>query len=99
MFPVCKEQLQLVGITAMFIASKYEEVYYPEIGDFVYITDNSYTSEEIRQMERIMLRTVGYNLASPGSLHFLRRYSKIAKVQSVLQMPLKSVYSQCLSSD
>merc|ERR1712098_733930 len=44
-------KLQLVGVTAMFIASKVEEMYAPEINDFVYITDNAYTAVEIRQME------------------------------------------------
>jgi hypothetical protein len=32
-----------VGVTAMLIASKYEEIYAPEVRDFVYITDNAYT--------------------------------------------------------
>ena len=38
-----RNNLQLVGVTAMLIASKYEEIYAPEIRDFVYITDNAYT--------------------------------------------------------
>ncbi len=45
------KQLQLVGVTAMLIACKYEEMYPPEIGDFVYITDHAYTSSQIRKME------------------------------------------------
>ena len=31
----------------MFLASKYEEMYAPEIGDFVYITDNAYTKTRV----------------------------------------------------
>ena len=42
-----RNNLQLVGVTAMLIASKYEEIYAPEVRDFVYITDNAYTKEEI----------------------------------------------------
>ena len=42
-----RTNLQLVGVTAMLIASKYEEIYAPEVRDFVYITDNAYTKEEI----------------------------------------------------
>jgi hypothetical protein len=38
-------------VTAMLIASKYEEIYAPEVKDFVYITDNAYTKDEILQME------------------------------------------------
>lgn len=40
---VSKSRLQLVGVTALFIASKYEEIYPPELKDFVYITDRAYT--------------------------------------------------------
>ena len=46
-----RTNLQLVGVTAMLIASKYEEIYAPEVRDFVYITDNAYTKEEILLME------------------------------------------------
>lgn len=44
---VNRTKLQLVGVTSMLIASKYEEIYAPEVRDFVYITDNAYTKEEI----------------------------------------------------
>ena len=37
--------LQLVGVTAMFIASKYEEIYAPEVKDFAYVTDSAYTKK------------------------------------------------------
>lgn len=40
---VSKSRLQLVGVTALFIASKYEEIYPPELKDFVYITDGAYS--------------------------------------------------------
>lgn len=42
---VQRANYQLVGVTAMLIASKYEEIYAPEIRDFVYITDKAYTKE------------------------------------------------------
>lgn len=38
-----KEQVQLIGVTAMLIASKYEEIYPPSVKDFVYMTKNAYT--------------------------------------------------------
>lgn len=31
----------------MFIASKYEEIYAPDIKDFVYVCDKAYSKEEI----------------------------------------------------
>lgn len=35
----------------MFIASKYEEIYAPSVKDFVYVTDNAYTKNEVLEME------------------------------------------------
>jgi cyclin B len=75
---VPKEKLQLVGVTSMFVASKYEEMYAPEIGDFVYITDHSCSKHDIRIMECLLLRSLGFNLGRPLPIHFLRRYSKAA---------------------
>ncbi|XP_072904298.1 G2/mitotic-specific cyclin-B1-like isoform X2 [Hemitrygon akajei] len=80
--PVTKKNLQLVGVTAMFIASKYEEVYPPEIGDFVIITDNAYTTAQVRQMERWILKKLCFSLGKPVPLHFLRRASKVADVSA-----------------
>ncbi|EHB14336.1 G2/mitotic-specific cyclin-B1 [Heterocephalus glaber] len=75
-----KKMLQLVGVTAMFIASKYEEMYPPEIGDFAYVTNNTYTKHQIRQMEMKILRMLTYGLGHPLPLYFLRRASKIGEV-------------------
>lgn len=79
-YSIKRNKLQLVGVTAMFLASKVEEMYAPEINDFVYITDNAYTSGEIRQMELRILNTLGFNFSRPLPLHFLRRNSKAGDV-------------------
>lgn len=73
---VTKMQLQLVGVTAMFLASKYEEMYVPAIEDFVYMTDNTYTKSEIRLMEISILKALNFMFGKPLPLHFLRRFSK-----------------------
>merc|ERR1712227_234052 len=79
-YSIRRNKLQLVGVTAMFIASKVEEMYAPEINDFVYITDNAYSAGEIRQMELRILNTLGFNFSRPLPLHFLRRNSKAGDV-------------------
>merc|ERR1711881_134634 len=79
-YSIKRNKLQLVGVTAMFLASKVEEMYAPEINDFVYITDNAYTAGEIRQMELRILNTLGFNFSRPLPLHFLRRNSKAGDV-------------------
>lgn len=78
--PVPKKQLQLVGVTAMFLASKYEEMYPPEISDFAYVTDRAFTTAQIRDMEMTILRVLNFKLGRPLPLQFLRRASKICEV-------------------
>ncbi|XP_014785257.1 G2/mitotic-specific cyclin-B [Octopus bimaculoides] len=80
--PVTRSKLQLVGVTSMLIASKYEEMYAPEVSDFVYITDNAYTRADIRQMEMHILKTLDFKLGKPLCLHFLRRNSKAGQVDA-----------------
>lgn len=67
----------------MLIASKYEEMYAPEVGDFVYITDNAFTKAQIREMEMMILRHLNFQLGRPLPLHFLRRASKAGNVKEL----------------
>ncbi|XP_034039202.1 G2/mitotic-specific cyclin-B2-like [Thalassophryne amazonica] len=76
--PVTRKKLQLAGVTAMLVASKYEEMYSPEVGDFAYITDNAFTKSQILEMEQMILKTLKFDLGRPLPLHFLRRASKVA---------------------
>ncbi|NXI60799.1 CCNB1 protein, partial [Chloroceryle aenea] len=77
---VSKKMLQLVGITALFIASKYEEIYPPKIGDITYISNETYSKPQIRHMEMKILRALNFGLGHPLPLHFLRQSSEIEEV-------------------
>ncbi|NWZ78700.1 CCNB2 protein, partial [Poecile atricapillus] len=80
--PVPRKKLQLVGVTALLVASKYEEILSPDVADFVYITDNAYTSSEIREMEMIILKELNFDLGRPLPIHFLRRASKAGEADA-----------------
>ena len=70
-------KLQLVGVTAMFIAAKYEEILAPSVDEFVFMTENGYTKEEILKGERIVLQTLDFKISqycSPYS--WMRKISK-----------------------
>jgi hypothetical protein len=59
---VPRSQLQLVGITAVFIAAKYEEVWAPTADDCARITANTFTKAEVLTMERTILAALGFRL-------------------------------------
>lgn len=69
------DKLQLVGITCMFLASKYEEVMSPHVSNFSYLAQE-YTDDEILAAERFVLETIGFSLSYPNPMNFLRRISK-----------------------
>lgn len=46
----------------MLIATKYEEIYPPLLKDFVFITDNSYESQQILDMEKRILTELDFDL-------------------------------------
>lgn len=75
--PVPRSKLQLVGVTALLIACKFEEIYPPEVRDCVYITDHAYTREEVLEMEMKMLVFFGYNVCSPTCYQFLVRFLRV----------------------
>eukprot|EP00584_Thalassiosira_punctigera_P019027 CAMPEP_0172574314 /NCGR_PEP_ID=MMETSP1067-20121228/136639_1 /TAXON_ID=265564 ORGANISM="Thalassiosira punctigera, Strain Tpunct2005C2" /NCGR_SAMPLE_ID=MMETSP1067 /ASSEMBLY_ACC=CAM_ASM_000444 /LENGTH=404 /DNA_ID=CAMNT_0013366937 /DNA_START=264 /DNA_END=1479 /DNA_ORIENTATION=+ len=75
---VSRPELQLVGVTALLIASKYEEIYPPELRDLVYICDRAYSKLEILGMEENILNELGHQITIPSAHLFLVRYLKAA---------------------
>ena len=59
---ISRAKLQLVGVTSMLIACKQEEIYFPPIEDFVYITDNVYTADQILDMEKSILFALDFDI-------------------------------------
>lgn len=72
--PVERTQLQLVGVTSLWLASKYEEIYPPEVKDCVYITDRAYTHQDVLDMEATILQVLKFNLSVPTAFPFLHRF-------------------------
>nr|AAM95610.1 cyclin A-like protein [Nicotiana tabacum] len=55
-----RQKLQLLGVSSMLIASKYEEINPPHVEDFCYITDNTYTKEDVVKMEADVLQSLKF---------------------------------------
>jgi G2/mitotic-specific cyclin 1/2 len=73
---VSQEKLQIVGIAALLIASKYEEQYTPPVSQFVYMAKGAFSDKEVLRFERTILYVLEFELGFPAPTHFLRRISK-----------------------
>ena len=78
-----RKYLQLLGVTSMFLASKYEDIYPPEMKDFLFMTDNAYTAEEMVKMESDILDKIEFNMTYPTSLRFLEIFKKILNLKEI----------------
>uniref|UniRef100_A0A8C3V7D4 G2/mitotic-specific cyclin-B3 n=1 Tax=Catharus ustulatus TaxID=91951 RepID=A0A8C3V7D4_CATUS len=74
-----REKLQLIGSTAILIASKFEERCPPCVDDFLYICDDAYKREELIAMEMSILSTLKFDINIPIAYRFLRRFAKCAR--------------------
>ncbi|CAH0485823.1 unnamed protein product [Peronospora farinosa] len=69
-----RKQFQLLGCACMMIAAKFEEVYGPNVEEFVYISDQTYTADEMLDMEAQVLKALEYRVASTTCYGFMHRY-------------------------
>ncbi len=85
--PVRRSKLQLVGVACNLLASKYEEIYPPEVRDLVHITDHAYTKADIVEMENEVINTLKFDLTVPTIHTFLCRHLKAAHAdRTMVQM-------------
>ncbi|KAL0447484.1 UNVERIFIED_CONTAM: Cyclin-A2-2 [Sesamum latifolium] len=75
-----KQKLQLLGVTCMLVASKYEEICAPRVEEFCFITDNTYTKDEVVKMESRVLNFLSFQLSVPTTKKFLRRFIQAAQL-------------------
>lgn len=75
---VSRPKLQLIGVTSLLIASKYEEIYPPELRDLVYICDRAYTRSEVSLHFCLTLFVVVTNL--------LTAYSPPSQTKQIIEM-------------
>ena len=80
---ITKREVQLVGISALLIVTKYEEIYPPILKDFIYITENEYTAEDILDMEKKILFALDFDINLCSSFRFLERFNKLGKICNV----------------
>ncbi|CAN9513888.1 unnamed protein product [Ophioblennius macclurei] len=95
---VDSSSMQLLGITALFIAAKKEEVYPPKINAFAYVTDGACEVWEIERSEIQILKALNWNLSPETPISWLNLYVQIEADQSRENF-LDSIFSQELYLD
>ncbi|XP_063236885.1 G2/mitotic-specific cyclin-B3 [Bacillus rossius redtenbacheri] len=68
--------LQVVGMSCILLAAKYEERYPPSLEDLLFISDYVCSRDQLIRMEQEVLRTLRFELGMPLSYCFLRRYAR-----------------------
>ncbi|KAG5573592.1 hypothetical protein H5410_063358 [Solanum commersonii] len=84
--PVVRKKLQLVGVTALFLACKYEEVSVPVVQDLILISDKAYTGIEVLEMEKLMINTLQFKLSVPTTYVFMKRFLKAAQSDKKVEL-------------
>lgn len=79
---VSRTNYQLVGVSAYLIASKYEEIYYPEIRMILQFADNVYSEDDVKKMELKIVNMLKYDLTIPTTNKFLGRFLRVGSRES-----------------
>ena len=90
LFQVTRHKLQLLGCACMLIAAKYEEIYAPCVEEFVYISDNTYTHDQVLRYEGKVLGALKFKLTVCTPMTFLPRFLRAANAED----KAKASYSQ-----
>ncbi|CAD8134305.1 unnamed protein product [Paramecium octaurelia] len=85
-----RQQLQLVGYASLFLACKYEEIYPPDLKDFVYITDIAYTKSDVLDMEGQILQALDFSITQPSIYCFLQRFRRVAGLDTEIYFQLNT---------
>jgi len=76
LFQITRAKLQLLGIASLLISCKSQEIYYPQLNEFIDITDGAYVKNELIEMEKRVLKVLNFNIVAPTANDF---YNIIAK--------------------
>ncbi|XP_076954811.1 cyclin-A3-1-like isoform X1 [Bidens hawaiensis] len=90
-----RNKLQLLGVSSMLVASKFEEVSPPQVEDYCYVTDNTYTKEEVVQMEKDLGKLLEHEPSNPTPKTFVRIFIRAAQGDTMvcLLKYIRSIYN------
>ena len=76
MVQITRAKLQLLGIASLLISCKSQEIYYPQLNEFIDITDGAYVKQELIDMEKKVLKLLNFNIIAPTPNDFYNIITK-----------------------
>ena len=83
---------QLLGTTALHIAAKYEEIYPPEINDYIFISNKAFSKEDVIEMENFILDKLNFDILCISPYLFLDRLYFISRENNIDVYYLSSMF-------
>ena len=74
---------QLISICSLLIASKFEDIYPPEISYLIYASKNTYSKEQIIKTEYEILKKLNFNLLYNSSYKFLSYFYLTSQINNI----------------
>jgi hypothetical protein len=69
-------------VTAILVATKYEEIYPPEMAELLSVSENKFRKAEVLAMEHKILLALDFDFTIPSAYRFLERFRKISSLQN-----------------
>ncbi|XP_071730302.1 uncharacterized protein [Rutidosis leptorrhynchoides] len=74
-----RSEMQLVGLTSLLLASKYEDFWHPKVMELIGISAEIYTRDQMLEMETTILTKLNFRLNLPTPYVFMLQFLRAAQ--------------------
>ncbi|KAF3624715.1 Cyclin-B2-4 [Capsicum annuum] len=92
---VIRKKLQLVGITTLLLAFKYEEVFVPVVEDLILFSDKAYARKKVLEM-KLMVNALQFNMTVPTTYVFMQQFLKATQSDKKVEIVSFFLIELCL---
>lgn len=73
---ITKDNFQLVGMASLWIGSKVETQYNISLENLIYISDDSFSKQQLIDMEKAVLKEINYNTFNPVLINYISMFKE-----------------------
>lgn len=86
-FKIYLKKIMMQFLISLFNYRKFEEIYPPELKDFVFITDNTFSKKQVLRMEHLILKVLNFDISVPTAFTFQQLYCSMCSAsESVIYL-------------